>query len=150
MITTMQMGLGSHGPWSSAVPLGSAQRVMKVTGLLIVALIGSTAPLVVRAASPAASPNTACLALQAADFSSLMDAPTRLTGTRVVAGSSDSPSYCEVDAYVAPQVGLEVRLPLSNWNVKLMAVGIGGWAGAIISGACDASLRRGYACVATD
>jgi hypothetical protein len=100
---------------------------------------------------PTASQKTAaCLALQNVDFSGIQDAPTQLTSAKIVEASDDAPTYCKIEGYISPQVGLEVRLPLSNWNGKLVAVGNGGWGGAVNGEACDAHLKRGYTCVTTD
>jgi feruloyl esterase len=84
------------------------------------------------------------------DFFGIQDAPTQLTGAKVVASADGVPAFCKVEGYIAPQVGLEVRLPVSNWNGKLIAIGNGGWAGVLDGAWCERHLRRGYACVATD
>jgi feruloyl esterase len=56
-----------------------------------------------------------------------------------------------VQGYVAPQVGFELRLPISNWNGKFLEVGSGGWGGSIsFLFFCDGPLRKGYACIASD
>lgn len=93
---------------------------------------------------------SACSALGKIDFSSIQDAPTQLTSAKIVEASDDAPAYCKVEGYAYPQIGLEVRLPVSNWNGKLVTVGNGGWAGVLNGEACDAHLNRGYACVTTD
>jgi Tannase and feruloyl esterase len=59
-------------------------------------------------------------------------------------------AHCEVQAYVAPNIGFELRLPARDWNGKFAQVGCGGFCGGIFPTACDAVLGRGYACVATD
>jgi feruloyl esterase len=101
-------------------------------------------------AAPAPSAPTACSALGAMDLSTIQDAPTLVTKATVVEASEGVPAYCKVEGYVWPQVGIEVRLPVSNWNGKLIAVGNGGWAGTIPGDLCDRHLLRYYACVATD
>lgn len=91
-----------------------------------------------------------CVALQQLDFAGLQDAPTKVTSAAVVAPVEGAPAYCKVDGTIDPHVGYEIRLPISGWNGKLIAVGNIGWGGLVNAFACDAYLRRGYACVATD
>ena len=64
------------------------------------------------------------------------------------------PAFCRVTATVKPTtdsaIGIEVWLPASGWNGKLLAVGSGGWGGAIAYDAMEDALLRGYAASATD
>ena len=64
------------------------------------------------------------------------------------------PAFCRVVARLMPtsysEIGIEVWLPISNWNGKFLAVGSGGWGGSIAYGAMADALRRGYATSATD
>lgn len=91
-----------------------------------------------------------CNALGAADFSGIQDAATQIMEAKLVQAGGSIPAYCQVQGYIAPQVGFELRLPVSNWNGKFMEVGCGGWCGSINASACDIPLRHGYACVASD
>jgi hypothetical protein len=100
-------------------------------------------------AGPSTTP-AGCLAVGSADWEGIEDASTHVAKVAVVEKSSDAPAYCKVEGYVWPQVGLEIRLPMMDWNGKLIAVGNGGWAGSIPADSCNKHLRRGYACVATD
>ena len=65
------------------------------------------------------------------------------------------PAHCRVRMLLSPEPGsrilVELWLPASDWNGKFLAVGNGGWAGAI-SGYTDMknALRRGYATAATN
>jgi hypothetical protein len=132
--------------------MGISGRLLQGWLGLAVALVGfchSTSADEV-ALSDALDAEKTCAALAKADFLGLEDAPTQLMGAKVVEATSDVPTYCEVDGYVAPQVGVEVLLPLSNWNGKLITAGDYGWAGSFNEEACRAHLRRGYACVTTD
>ena len=62
----------------------------------------------------------------------------------MVEASGNAGSFCKVEAYVYPQVGIEIHLPpAKDWNGKLMTTGNGGWAGSISSAACDPHLKRG-------
>ena len=64
------------------------------------------------------------------------------------------PAFCRVAAMLKPSsdsdIKIEVWLPETAWNGKFMAVGNGGWSGAINPGALAAALRQGYAAAATD
>ena len=63
-------------------------------------------------------------------------------------------AFCRVAATLTPtsdsDIKIEVWLPASGWNGKLLAVGNGGWAGSISYAAMAASLGRGYATSSTD
>ena len=92
-----------------------------------------------------------CLSLASASFSSIEDAPTQITESNFIATKDGMPSYCRVQGYVAPQVGFEIRLPVSSWNGKFMETGCGGACGFItIDWLCPAALLKGYACITTD
>jgi Tannase and feruloyl esterase len=64
------------------------------------------------------------------------------------------PPFCRVVVRITPtrdsRIGAEIWLPLIHWNSKLLAVGSGGWGGAISYQELAAGLRRGYAAGATD
>jgi feruloyl esterase len=64
------------------------------------------------------------------------------------------PAFCRVAVTLRPtgdsDIRAEIWLPASAWNGKLLAVGSGGWGGAIGYGALADGLRRGYATVASD
>ena len=65
------------------------------------------------------------------------------------------PAHCRVKMVLTPttdsEINVELWLPSENWNNKFMAVGNGGWAGAISSYSdMKAALRRGYATAGTD
>jgi hypothetical protein len=94
-----------------------------------------------------------CERLKGTDFSEVQDAPTQVTATLFIDPTADLPRHCEVFGYVSPNVRFELRLP-SSWNGKFMEIGCGGHCGFLLEGLaasnCDASLRRGYACLATD
>src|SRR5579884_1314448 len=61
----------------------------------------------------------------------------------------DLPPFCRVAAAVAPvpdsDIKIEVWMPISGWNGKFVAVGNGGWSGAINYGGMAEALARGYA-----
>ncbi len=64
------------------------------------------------------------------------------------------PEFCRVTAVIRPvkdsEIDIEVWLPLSGWNDKFLAVGTGGWAGAINYGGLAQSLQKGFATGTTD
>ncbi len=105
------------------------------------------------AAAQAQEPTDAakrCAGLANTDFSRVIDAPTQVTLSKSVAATADLPAFCQVQGYVSPSVGFELRLPLSNWNGKFFKHGCGGFCGAILTAACSEPLRKGYACIASD
>ena len=60
------------------------------------------------------------------------------------------PQHCRVTLVLTPtpdsNINVELWLPTENWNGKFLAVGNGGWAGAIQGyGDMQEALRRGYA-----
>jgi feruloyl esterase len=82
-------------------------------------------------------------------------------GSFTPAGTSDAspslPAFCRVTATLKPtsdsDIQTEIWLPISNWNGKFVAVGNGGWGGAVGGEAYEEmgdALRRGYATSATD
>jgi Tannase and feruloyl esterase len=90
-----------------------------------------------------------CKALESADFLDLPEAPTQVTEAKLVEPTDSAPGYCQVQGYVTPQVGFELRMPVANWNGKFLEIGCGGHCGnvgAIV--ACP--LRKGYACITSD
>src|SRR5205807_1569518 len=66
-----------------------------------------------------------CTALKNVDLSGIQDAPTQITAARLIETKGD-PIYCQVQGYVSPQVGFEIRLPANNWNGKFMETGCAG------------------------
>jgi feruloyl esterase len=65
------------------------------------------------------------------------------------------PQHCRVTMVLTPtpdsNINVELWLPTENWNGKFLAVGNGGWAGAIQGyGDMQEALRRGYATAGTD
>src|SRR5690242_18961286 len=77
-------------------------------------------------------PADVCAALTGEDFSTLVDAPTQITASKLVDGVENIPAYCQVQGYVSPQVGFEIRLPAVNWNGKFLYTGCGGSCGFIL------------------
>jgi feruloyl esterase len=70
-------------------------------------------------------------------------------------GPRPIPEHCRVTMVLTPtsdsNINVELWLPTENWNGKFLAVGNGGWAGAVQGyGDMQEALRRGYATAATD
>jgi pimeloyl-ACP methyl ester carboxylesterase len=101
--------------------------------------------------SPTAVPTAqSCSDMKSADFSRVEDAPAQILAAAVIEADKSTPAYCRIQGYVMPQVRFEIRLPLSNWNGKLLEVGDGGWGGDMFLFFCTGPLRKGYACIASD
>jgi feruloyl esterase len=64
------------------------------------------------------------------------------------------PAFCRVAATLRPTndslIKIEVWMPVTGWNNKLLAVGNGGWAGSIGYGALAPPVTAGYAATSTD
>lgn len=90
-----------------------------------------------------------CPALAGQRFD-LIDAPTRVDSAQIVPGHDGVPVTCHVKATIAPQVGVEVKLPASGWNGKYFMIGRGGYCRPVNMAECDNPLRKGYACAISD
>jgi feruloyl esterase len=93
-----------------------------------------------------------CDALVQSNLSQVEDAPAQVVNAKVIEGAADLPSYCEVIGYSWRNVEFRVRLPLSDWNGKLVVFGTGGQAGDFMPddpkssvSLSGSALRRGYA-----
>ena len=84
------------------------------------------------------------------DFASIPEAPSHLTSAKIVDAAGDIPAYCHAVGYVSPNVGIELRLPLTTWNGKFAMVGCGGKCGSIQAPGCEVALIKGYACIMSD
>jgi hypothetical protein len=94
----------------------------------------------------------ACHALESADFSQIEEAPAHINEAKFIGPKGSSPGYCHIRGYVWPQVAFELRLPVTNWNSRLLHHGCGGDCGALPDETWGewCPLHRGYACVITD
>ncbi len=129
---------------------------------LMVSLVMSMASVqgVCAAASDGAAGNDTiaarCAGLIGRDFSGVMDATTRVVSSRAVDADvkADTPAYCEVRAYVWPQVQFFLWMPLDPWSGRFDGIGCGGACGVIER--VDASsiwrpmVRRGDVAMFTD
>ena len=89
--------------------------------------------------------------ITAAELVAAGAAPVR--GGRGGAGAP-LPAHCRIAAVLTPSrdshIEMELWMPAENWNGKFLAVGNGGWAGNIETGAMGTALRRGYATASND
>src|ERR1700722_9430751 len=91
-----------------------------------------------------------CKALENVDFTGILDAPTQLTEAKLVEASGVVPTHCLAKGYITSHVGIELRMPIQNWNGKFLEVGCGGHCGLFFTQLCAGPLRKGYACIASD
>ncbi len=85
-----------------------------------------------------------CAQIKELDLSLLQDAPTQVVDSAIGLRTRETP-ICKVHAYVSPQIGVEVWLPITGWNGKLITTGNGGWAGQFNEDECAKHVERGYA-----
>lgn len=87
-------------------------------------------------------------AVACANLASLKIPDVTITSAAVVEGA------CRVAATASPTsdsaIKIEVWIPASNWNGKLLGTANGGWSGAIPYPAMSRAVARGYAAVGTD
>jgi feruloyl esterase len=100
--------------------------------------------------SAAHADEAACKAFVNADFGTVLDAPTQLTVTEYVAATDKLPAYCDVRGYVAPQVGIRLRIPDAGWNGKFLFEGCGTMCGVRTIESANDPLSRGYAVAVSD
>lgn len=92
-----------------------------------------------------------CLALKSADFGAAVGSPTTITSATIVAKGDDAqPEHCHILATIAPSTGVEIQLPTSDWNGRLLFTGCGGLCGLIRTNQGMDALARNYAVATTD
>lgn len=81
-------------------------------------------------------------------------AGTFVTPTVPPQSITNLPQFCRVAGFTTPtsdsHIQFEVWMPESNWNLKYLQAGCGGFCGSISYSAMGEPLRRGYAVAATD
>jgi feruloyl esterase len=123
------------------------KRALMLTFALLFGLNGAVA-----AQSPPPAPDpasTACTALRLHDFENVPGAPTWVTSAAVAATPTGA-RYCEVFVHVAQQVGMQMRLPLANWNGRFWMNGNHGMGGQYVIGETDIPLAQGFAVATND
>jgi pimeloyl-ACP methyl ester carboxylesterase len=101
-------------------------------------------------AQPTKADEASCKSLLQLDLSGVLDAPTHLSYTVYVPATDKLPSYCDVRGYVAPQVGIRLRIPDKTWNGKFHFEGCGTMCGVRTIESANDPLSRGYAVAVTD
>jgi feruloyl esterase len=100
------------------------------------------------------APALPALAASCESLASLSLPNTTIAPPQVIAAARGIPEYCRVAATLQPtsdsDIKIEVWLPVSGWNGKYLAVGNGGWSGAINPTSMAQALLRGYATSSTD
>jgi pimeloyl-ACP methyl ester carboxylesterase len=91
-----------------------------------------------------------CAGLKLADFSTDVGAAVSITSAGRVPDTKDLPGYCRVVATIAPMNNVEIRLPISGWNGRVLMAGCGGLCGAVQMERTDDALARKYAVAHTD
>lgn len=95
--------------------------------------------------------SSSCTTLTDADFSLSVGGPVAITKAAVVSSSGDGqPGHCHILATIAPSTGVEIQLPLSEWNERLLFTGCGGLCGLIRTNQGADALARKYAVATTD
>jgi hypothetical protein len=117
-------------------------------GLILAATLAAIgAMMLVR---PGLADDAACRSLVNEDLAGVLDAPTHLTVTAFVAATDKVPAYCDIRGYVAPQVGLRLRIPDTAWNGKFAFEGCGTMCGVRTIESANDPLSRGYAVAVSD
>ena len=125
-------------------------------GLAFILVLAATVAHGATTPQPTASQSCAGLLQLALPNGSITSAQVAGAGTfNPPAGAfPDLPAFCRVAATLRPssdsEIKIEVWLPIAGWNGKFLAMGSGGWGGAIDYKALAYALRRGYAASATD
>jgi len=91
-----------------------------------------------------------CTGLKLADFSTAVGAAVTVKTAARVAQTTALPGYCRVVASIAPKNTVEIRMPVSGWNRRLLMAGCGGLCGAVQMERTDDALARNYAVAHTD
>ncbi|MFQ1699358.1 tannase/feruloyl esterase family alpha/beta hydrolase [Loktanella agnita] len=78
-----------------------------------------------------------------------------VTSARVMDAAAEAPAYCEIRATALPAIGIEVRLPLENWNGGYYQAGCGGFCGNLhgrgdLINSMVPGLVKGYATATSD
>ncbi|MBT4741336.1 MAG: tannase/feruloyl esterase family alpha/beta hydrolase, partial [Rhodospirillaceae bacterium] len=92
-----------------------------------------------------------CKALAAKSFEYAVGVKVTITKANVVpANGVSQPAHCHILATVAPSNGIEIQLPLSGWNGRMLFTGCGGLCGVIRTDQGSDALARNYAVATSD
>jgi Tannase and feruloyl esterase len=99
-------------------------------------------------------PNAAITSAQSFASGTYNGAPAPFSGEDVSALYKSMPAFCRVAAVAKPtadsDIKIQVWLPASGWNGKLLGIGNGGFAGLIDEMQLASAVKHGYAATATD
>ena len=121
----------------------------------LVIVVGLTLSHATLAQDPGGSPwaaidDAVCASLKIQDFSQAVGAAVTISRSERVSEIQSLPGYCRVVANIAPKNSVEIRLPVSGWQGRLLMAGCGGLCGAIQMERTDDALARRYAVAHTD
>ena len=77
---------------------------------------------------PTITPVISCAQLATQTLSGV-DAKVSITGTKEI--TSNNKTFCQVNATLSPEIGVEVALPQKTWTQRILQVGCGGLCGSI-------------------
>jgi len=98
-----------------------------------------------------ADASAGCAMLREASFPELLEGPVRIVKAQLTQAQGQSSAACQVEGVISGNIGFAMRLPLSNWNGKLIELGCGGLCGSTRHvDQCAGPVHRGYACAVTD
>ncbi len=99
-------------------------------------------------------PNVTITTAKAVAAGTFEGPPQMYSGADLSAFYKKLPAFCHVVVHAKPvadsDIPIEIWMPLSGWNGKLIGLSNGGFAGQIDYGSLGASIAKGYAAAATD
>lgn len=121
-------------------------------GALVRAALGIALSAIAPAAQAATSLSEAgCDGLTRLEWAPVEGGEVEIRIAAAVSGHDDGlPDYCRVQAAIGPSTGVEMRLPLANWNGRLLFTGCGGLCGVVYTQHMPDAQARGYAVATTD
>ena len=136
-------------------------------GLTVVLIVAGAAPLAPIAAAAQDTPGAAAcervarlavpnatIEARAVPAGGFAGPPAPFSGRDLTAVYKSLPAFCRVSATARPSpdsdIKIEVWLPVTGWNGRLLGLGNGGFAGLIDFLNLSMALRNGYAATATD
>ena len=123
---------------------------MTRTGAVLIGLLAASPLLAAGSAPPDPADRIACEALAAIDLGDATGAAVRFTDVDLLPPAGDQPQLCRATGFIEPQVGFEVRMPVSDWNGKLLVTGCSNLCGILQIQGMEDALARGYAAATTD
>jgi len=96
-----------------------------------------------------AADEASCIGLPIQDFADAVGRPVDLRA-ELVLQDGYLPIYCRAVGTIAPSIGFEVRLPITDWSGRLLVQGCGLLCGHIEMQSTDDALIRGYVVAHTD